>query len=148
MKHTDDPIIVEVFLQASSESVWNALTDIREMEQWYFDNIGSFEPVVGFETQFPVTSEDRVFTHCWKILEVVDQKKLSYTWKFLEYPGDGVVTFELQELPNGTILRLILVVTEDYPSEIPEFNRKSCIGGWNYFLRDRLQEYLKDTAPE
>jgi len=33
-------------------------------------------------------------------------------------------------------------VLEDYPDDIPEFKRESGLGGWNYFIKDRLYNYL------
>jgi hypothetical protein len=37
---------------------------------------------------------------------------------------------------------LTVEVLEDFPDDIPEFRRESCIGGWNYFINHRLKEYL------
>jgi hypothetical protein len=35
------------------------------------------------------------------------------------------------------------IITEDYPSDVPEFKRESCIGGWNYFLGEMLKGFLE-----
>ncbi|HEY9362830.1 MAG TPA: SRPBCC domain-containing protein, partial [Chitinophagaceae bacterium] len=32
-----NPIIVEQFIEASPEKVWQALTDKEQMKEWYFD---------------------------------------------------------------------------------------------------------------
>lgn len=48
------------------------------MRQWFFENIESFKPEVGFETQFNVQAESRNFLHMWKIIEVVPMKKIVY----------------------------------------------------------------------
>ena len=144
MKHTDPPIINEHTFNRPARDVWNALSVQKEMVQWFFDNIPAFEARVGFETRFAVQSENRTFTHCWKVLEAIPNQKLTYSWKYEEYPGDATVTFELNERGNTTDLKLTLHVLEDFPDEIPEFKRESCIGGWDYFLRERLKEYLKE----
>jgi hypothetical protein len=46
---------------------------------------------------------------------------------------------------NLTKLTLSVEVQEDFPESIPEFKRESCIGGWNYFINNRLKEYLKNN---
>lgn len=143
MKKNDPPIIVEATYSASVETVWEAITQPEKMKQWFFENIESFHPEVGFETSFVVQSGERTFTHLWKIKEVIPSKKIFYNWKYEEYVGDGFVAFEIFEKENGTQLRLTNIITEDYPSDVPEFKRESCIGGWNYFLGERLKAFLE-----
>jgi uncharacterized protein YndB with AHSA1/START domain len=145
MKKTDPPIIVKESFQSSVEKVWSAITQLEEMTQWYFENIPSFQAKVGFETQFPVQSEDRVFTHLWKVTEVIPFQKITYTWTYKEYAGDAYVTFDLIENDNHVTLAVSLIVTEDFPTGIPEFTRENCIGGWEYFIGNRLKAYLANT---
>ena len=56
MRKSDKPIIVEQTFNTSIETVWNAITEVDQMRKWFFDNIPSFKPEVGFETQFDVQS--------------------------------------------------------------------------------------------
>lgn len=142
MKTSDELIIVEETFNADIKAVWNALTEIEEMRKWYFENIPAFKPEVGFKTQFSVKSEERNFLHKWKVTEAEPIKKIKYTWEFEEYHGKSSTTFEL--CPEGDLVKLILTVDvlEDFPEGIPEFERESCIAGWNYFINDRLKEYL------
>ena len=143
MKKTDPPIIVEQKFNISVEKVWEALTNIDLMKQWFFDNIESFEPGVGFTTAFTVKNEDRIFTHLWKLTEVIPLQKITYNWKYKEYPGDSFVTFELSEDKNHVTLKLSTTVVENFPQDIPEFKRESCVGGWNYFVKNRLKNFLE-----
>ena len=143
MKKTDLPISLEFNFENSVKQVWSAITKLDEMVAWYFDNIPDFKPEVGFKTSFLVQSETRKFTHNWEITEVVNLKKLVYNWQYPEYEGDLDVVFELVETPEGTQLKLAVIIKEDFPDEIPEFRRDSCIGGWNYFLDGRLRLYLE-----
>lgn len=143
MKKDDEPIVVEQTFDASIDAVWKAITEIDRMRQWYFENIPSFKPEVGFETQFNVQSQDRNFPHMWKVTEVVPGKMITYNWKYDNYPGDSFVTFELFEQDNLTKLRLTVTILEDFPEDIPEFRRESCIGGWTYFIKERLKEFLE-----
>jgi uncharacterized protein YndB with AHSA1/START domain len=142
MRKSDEPVIVEQTFAAPPDIVWNAITEIDQMRQWYFENIPAFEPEVGFETQFNVQSESRNFLHMWRVTEVVPGKRITYTWKFAEYPGDSFVVWELFEQDDGTKLRLTVVIEEDFPEEMPEFKRESCLEGWEYFIGKSLKEYL------
>ena len=139
---TDKPIIIEQLFNASIESVWLAITELRHMHYWFFENIEAFKPEVGFETQFIVQSGGRVFLHLWKITSVKSLKKITYNWKYQGYPGNSYVTFELFEEPKGTLLRLTHITTESFPDDIPEFKRESGIEGWTYFIKKRLKEFL------
>lgn len=143
MQKNDNPIIVEQAFNVSKETVWKAITDIDQMHHWYFGNIPSFEAEVGFKTQFTVKSGGRKFTHKWEIKDVVPLKRISYNWKYEEYPGEGLVVFELSAQNKLTKLKLTNHVLESFPDDVPEFKRESCVGGWRYFLQGRLKEYLE-----
>jgi uncharacterized protein YndB with AHSA1/START domain len=144
MKKTDELIIVEETFDSPIESVWNSLTEINEMHKWYFDNIPNFKPEVGFKTQFNIKSEERNFLHQWEVTDVVPFKKLKYSWEFEGYNGKSTAEFELSKEGNLTKLKLSVDVLEDFPDDIPEFRRESCIGGWYYFIHERLKNYLKN----
>jgi uncharacterized protein YndB with AHSA1/START domain len=143
MNTGDKPVIVEQIFDNSSDVVWNSITEIEQMRQWFFENIPSFEPEVGFETQFNVKSQDRNFLHMWRVTEVVHQKKITYDWKYEGYPGDSTVVFELFEQDDSTKLRLTHHVKESFPEDIPEFTRDSCVEGWTFFIRKSLKTYLE-----
>ena len=95
MSDTNEPIIVEQTFNTSINNVWNAITKVDQMRQWFFENIESFKPEVGFATQFSVQSQNRSFLHIWKLTEVVPLKKIIYNWKYGGYSGDSFVMFEL-----------------------------------------------------
>jgi len=143
MKSTDPPIIIEQNFDAPIMEVWNAITEPKQMKQWFFNNIETFEPKVGFETRFVVANEGRVFPHLWKITEVEAPEKITYNWKYEGYAGDSDVSFELFEEEQNTKLQLTHIVSRDFPANIPEFKRESCIDGWNYFIKQSLPAYLK-----
>lgn len=142
MKKADPPILVEAQFKNSAEALWNALTSLPEMKKWYFEVLDDFQPKVGFKTSFKVHSENRIFTHQWEVTEVVPQKKITYSWRFLEYPGASTSTFEVMENNDGAALKLTVLVQEDFPDDIPEFKRESCMGGWDYFIHGNLKEYI------
>lgn len=145
MRKDDPPIVVEQSFDASIETVWRAITEVDQMRQWYFENIPAFEAVVGFETQFEIRNEGRVFPHRWKVTHVVPLKTLEYNWKFDGYPGDSFVVFELFEQDGLTTLRVTARVVESFPEDIPEFTRESGLGGWTYFIKQSLRTFLAET---
>lgn len=142
MRATDEPVIVEETFAVPADIVWRAITDVDEMTQWFFENIPSFKPEVGFNTQFTVRSGERAFLHLWEVTEVVPMRKIVYSWKYETYPGEASVLFELTQEGESTRLKLTNIVLEDFPDDIPEFKRESCVAGWEYFIQGRLKEYL------
>lgn len=146
MKATDNPVVIEQVFNTSARQLWEALTNLEKMKFWFFDNMKTFVPEVGFETQFAVHVEERTFTHLWKITEVIPFKKITYNWKYEEYPGDSFVTFEIIEEENRVRLILTMKIVEDFPDDIPEFTRESCLGGWNYFLKENLYNYFNSQT--
>lgn len=144
MKISEPPIITVQEFNQSIADVWSALTDIKHMRNWFFENIPAFEPVVGFETLFDVKSEERTFPHAWKVTEVIPQKSIIVNWKYIGYQGDSNVTFSLDENNNKTTLTVSAKVTEDFDDKIPEFKRESGEEGWKYFINNRLKMYMND----
>lgn len=142
MNSKEEPIVVVQRFDTSIENVWNALTVLHEMTQWYFPNIPSFEPVRGFTTKFIVKVEDRIYPHIWKITEVLPKKKIEYEWKFDGYTGSSISLFELAQDGNQTKLKLTATVIEKFQDNIPEFKRDSAVGGWNYLIKESLRDYL------
>ncbi|MBI3930081.1 MAG: SRPBCC domain-containing protein [Armatimonadetes bacterium] len=141
----DRPIVVEQTYSAPVEDVWRAITDQDLMPRWFFEEIQAFRPEPGFETQFNVRFEDRDFLHQWRITEVVPRQRIVYNWKYGGHPGESFVTWELAETPAGTRLKLTHRGLESFPQDEPAFRRDSCEAGWQYFLGERLKEFLSRT---
>lgn len=94
---------VDVDYQHPPAKVWRALTDSEAITQWLMPN--DFEPRVGHEFTLrtdPAPGFDGI-VHC-RVLELVDQKKLSFTWK--GGPIDTIITFELEPISTGTRLHV------------------------------------------
>ena len=143
MRKNDEPVVVEQTFNTSIDTVWNSITRIDQMRQWYFENIPTFRAEVGFETQFNVHSQGRNFLHMWKVTEVLPNKMITYNWKYDGYPGDSFVVFELFNQSNLTNLRLTHQVQESFPEDIPEFTRQSCVEGWTFFINKSLKDFLE-----
>jgi uncharacterized protein YndB with AHSA1/START domain len=141
IKDTSSVVVEQVFGNSVTQ-VWQAITQLDQMKQWFFENIPEFKAEVGFKTQFNVDTGERNFLHLWTILEVVPEKSIVYDWRYKEYPGQGTVKFELSESGNQTILKLTNEGLESFPDHIPEFSRASCQAGWNYFIKEQLKAFL------
>lgn len=138
------PIRVARTVSCTPAQAWAALTDHAEMVQWYFEQLPAFQPERGFKTHFQVSSENRVFTHRWHVLEVHPTERITYEWTYDEYPGTGVVTFVIEPQAEGCKVEVINEGLHTFPDDVPEFRRESCEGGWNYFM-NRLATYLNSN---
>lgn len=141
------PIIVEQEFNVPINVLWDAITQLDHMKEWFFDNIPDFKSELGFKTQFLVNAGERNFTHLWHIIKVVPHKKITYDWSYAEYKGEGLVTFELFDEGNKSSLRLTNVGLETFPDDIPEFTRESAENGWDYFIKQSLKKYLEINLP-
>jgi len=125
----NDAFVIEKVYQAPVQAVWKAITDKDEMKLWYFD-LAAFKPEVGFEFRFwGGPAEDRQYHHICKITEVIPYKKLAHSWKYEDYEGDTLVTFELFEAGNQTKLRLTHEGLETFPASNPDFARENFVEG-------------------
>lgn len=139
----NEPFVIERTYNAPVEKVWKALTDNEQMKQWYF-KIAAFKPEVGFEFTFEGGSEEKTYTHLCKILEVIPNKKLSYSWHYKDYEGYSVVTFELfDEGNNTTRLKLTHTGLETFPQVSKDFAKESFAQGWTYITGTSLKNFLE-----
>jgi uncharacterized protein YndB with AHSA1/START domain len=144
MNARKDPIIVSLEVEAPLEAVWQAITNVKEMRQWFFENMPNFKPKVGFTTAFNVQSTTQSFYHMWEVTEVILHKKITYSWQYKEYPeGISFSTFHIEKVSNSSSkLTVICTGLDTFPANVPEFSRKSCLGGWNYFTQ-RLKAFVE-----
>lgn len=138
----NEPFVIERTYNAPVERVWKALTDKQQMKQWYFD-LSEFKPEVGFEFTFDGGSEEKTYKHLCKVLEVIPNKKLSYSWRYKDYEGNSVVSWELFDEGDKTRLRLTHTGLETFPQVSKDFARESFAQGWTYIAGTSLKNYLE-----
>lgn len=135
-------IQLEKILQAPIHLVWEAITDKHKMKQWYFD-LAEFKPEIGFEFKFTGGPEDGVqYLHICEITEVVNEKKLTYSWRYDGYEGISYVTFELFEDGTNTKLKLTHSGLETFPANNKDFAKENFVAGWNHIINTSLVEFL------
>ena len=137
-----EPIVVEQSFPVPPDVVWQAVTRPNLMRQWYFDQIEDFRPDVGFETQFDIEVNGRIFRHQWEVTEVVPGESITYSWRYEGYPGLGSTKWNLSKTDEGTQLTLISTGIESFSQDIPEFTRERGQAGWEYFIHERLPSFL------
>ena len=100
MKTTDKPIVVEQTYSVDRETLWKAITQVDQLRNWFFEQIPDFEPEVGHETRFDVTTEEEVvFPHVWQVTLAEPVKRLQMKWMYEGYDGVAEVCFEI--LPSN-----------------------------------------------
>jgi len=145
---SETPVIIERTYNVPVSEVWNAITDKDEMKIWYFD-LAEFRAEPGFRFQFKGGREDGIeYLHLCEVLEVVREKKLSYSWRYDEYAGNSIVTFELFNEANHTRLRLTHEGLNTFPPDNPDLDPKNFVEGWNSILGENLKNYLENKKAD
>lgn len=138
----DEPIIVERTYNAPIAKVWKAITDKDDMKEWYFDLV-DFKPVVGFEFRFTGGTDTNKYLHICKITEVLEGKKLTYSWRYDGYDGISFVTFELFDEAGKTRVRLTHEGLQSFPATNPDFAKVNFVFGWNSIIGTSLKEFVE-----
>jgi len=149
MNETNDvteAIILERIFNAPITRVWKALTDVDQMREWYFD-LKEFRPQVGFEFEFIVEHEGNSYHHLCRVTDVVPEKKIAYTWRYKDEPGDSLVTFELFPNGNKTRLKLTHAGIETFP-KMPAYARKNFEAGWTAIIGSELKQFVEASKKE
>lgn len=137
---TPPPVVVERLLDAPVSRVWQALTNREEFKHWYFD-LAEFRPEVGFEFEFDAGEEGKTFLHHCRVTSVIPERELAYTWHYVGYEGDSLVTFTLVPDDGKTRLRVTHTGLETFPP-IKDFVRGNFLTGWTDIVGRGLKEHL------
>lgn len=142
-KELGEEIRKTIVIDARPEAVFRALTDERELAQW-FPNQALLEARVGGAMEFRFQRPDgERHTMQGKVMELIPYKRLSYSWSVVGGPDpESVVTWTL-DLVDGGKTRVTLVHSGLRPA--PKGEEWSYEAGWVHFL-DRLTEYCKKST--
>jgi uncharacterized protein YndB with AHSA1/START domain len=142
LNSTGQAVVVERTIDAPVEKVWKALTDKEEMKQWYFD-LQEFKAEPGFEFTFKGGTKTTTYLHLCQVKEVVPNRKLSYSWRYENEPGDSLVTFELFPDGNKTKVRITHDGLETFTSGNPDLARTNFEKGWTAILGTNLPAHFE-----
>jgi len=138
-----EAIILDRTFDAPVGRVWTALTDVDQMREWYFD-LKEFRPQVGFEFEFIVEHEGNSYHHLCRLTDVVPEKRIAYTWRYKDQPGDSLVTFELFPVGNKTRFKLTHTGIEKFP-KTPAYARKNFEAGWTAIIGSELKQFVEKS---
>lgn len=83
--------------------------------------------------------------HLCVVTQVVENKKLAYTWRYDGYEGNSEVTFELFEEGEKTRLKLTHTGLETFPQNNPDFAPASFAAGWTEITGKMLKEFVEQN---
>lgn len=140
------PIVFENLLNAPVSKVWKAITDKNEMKTWYFD-LAEFKAEVGFKFEFyGGPSPEKQYRHLCEVTTVIPLKEITYSWRYDGYPGNSLVSFELFEQGNQTLIRLTHSGLETFPADNEDFAAANFVAGWTHIIHTSLKNYLETPA--
>ena len=143
-EHKNNVLVLERVVNAPSDLVWKAFTDITLLKQW-MPFFPKFEARVGFETRFMLGKDpEHQYEHICKVLEVIPHKKLTYTWYYEGYSGKSHVSYELFSQGKKTKVVLTHTITEAFPDS-PHFAKKNFVEGWTYMI-DEVKKFVEEVT--
>jgi uncharacterized protein YndB with AHSA1/START domain len=137
-------VVIERTFNAPVTRVWEALTDVDQMRQWFFD-LKEFRPELGFEFAFVVEHKGNTYDHRCKVTEVIPQKKLAYTWRYEGHEGNSLVTIELFFEGDKTRLKLTHEGLDTFP-KTPAFARENFEKGWTELIGSELKNFVEQQS--
>lgn len=134
------PLIKEFTYNVPIEEVWQALTDLDKMKEWYFPQLQKFEPIVGYKFHFDDSHSE--YHKEWIVTKVTEGKTLAHSWAYKGYSGTSEVTFDLFADRNKTTLRVTQTGLESFPNH-SHFKRERFEFGWENLLGQNLKQLLE-----
>ena len=121
-------------VKTSADNVFKAIIDEKELQKWWVD-VPTLEQKVGGTLEFKFLKENserlqKDYVVKGKILEIIPNKKLVYTWNPVDEPelAGSVVTWTLQGDSNQTKVIVIHSGLENCKSY------DLLVEGWSYFI--------------
>jgi len=128
-----------VIIKSTPEIVFNALTQADELMRWFPTRAESDPRVNGkFKLFWEFTDASQNGSQEGEYVEVVPNKKLSYTWKADSVPT--LVTFDLSEVNGETTIELEHSTSQDGADEKKLHDDHA--NQWGFFLMN-LKGYLE-----
>jgi len=130
----------EILIDAPVSRVWKHLTDPRKIAGWLMEN--DFEPRTGKE--FRMVCGDSGTVRC-KVLEIVPERKLVYSWAPAQVSVPTRVTITLEAEKNRTRLVLVHSGWDALPPSEQDAVRPFD-QGWDEHLKTLVDQILKEES--
>jgi uncharacterized protein YndB with AHSA1/START domain len=149
---TSDRIEELVVLDAARARVWRALTNAKELGEWFGVNIAGATIATGSHVTGQITIKGYEHVRFDALIEeMVPERRFAWRWHpnaldpAVDYSAEPrtLVTFTLEDAPNGgTLLRVVESGFDALPASrrAAAFNGNS--SGWRGQLQKRLPAYL------
>lgn len=131
------PIEKKVVINAPLAEVWKALIDPAKIEQWMLMP-NNFKPELNSVFSFNAEMDGNKFDIKCKVLELEENKKLSYSWEAPIFEGNTTVSISLRNNNGVTELTLVHSGFDEKEKDAMESHSK----GWEL----RFVEKLKATV--
>jgi len=128
------PVIVETVINARAEKVWQVLTDPASIPKFMMA-VKNFKPEVGNVFMFIGLKDGKEYPVYCKIIELIQNNKIVYTWNYEEFPAETIVSFELQENNAATVVKLSHSGLEEI-DKYPDASIENHIQGWTWILNE------------
>ena len=133
----NESVLVERVINAPARRVWKAITDINQLREWSMP-FPDFKAIEGFEFRFELGPPGgKQYVHSGKVLEVIEGRKLAFSWRYEGYPGNSVVTYRLTPMGTKTLFQISHEGLETFSAE---FKRDDFRKGWT-FTMDGLEKF-------
>jgi len=134
----EQKVVKERIIQASVADVWKAVTTAEEMSQWFFE-LDDFKAKLGYEFQLMGEKDGKKYPTSCKIIEVIPEEKMIFTWRYDDFPGEQLVSFELFNLGESCKFRVTHSGLENMLVDQDEFDIKDTIEGWEIITKQLKQ---------
>ena len=137
------PITEIVVCHVEVDKIWQALTDVEQMKEWYF-TMNDFELAEGKQFYFYEPGENRKYKHVCTILEIKPNEEFRHTWSYPELTkGESTVSWYLKQEGEHTTVTLTHEHLETFADGGKDFDRENFVEGWNDILQNSLKTYVE-----
>lgn len=140
-----EPIVLRTHITANTESVWACLVKPSHLVRWMPEQ-AKIELKVGGEYSFYFGPDKDSFHSVGKILELIEQKQISHTWRSPGSPGDSKVSYILEPIESGAKTQVTLMHSGFKSGKDWETERNVLQWGWQHFLH-KLKMYCETGRP-
>lgn len=135
-------ILKEVIVNREVQFVWEALTRVEKIKDWYF-TFHDFELIEGNRFYFYEPGDRKQFKHECVIKRFIPLQLFQHSWTFPEISsGESVLTWKLHSLGNRTKVTLIHEGIESFSDGGTALNLANFEAGWEEIVKYNLVNYL------
>ena len=138
-----EPVVKEITIDAPASRVWKALTDPEQIVKWLMPP-ENFKLEVGNKFKMEGNNKGRIIPHFCKIIEIVPERKLSYTWAVENMLSETLVTYEIENLGETTKLTLTHSGWDKVTLMESPATRADYSGGWEFVIPG-LKKYIENN---